>query len=87
MAQNHIIVGVHISNRTELAVEVQQILTKMGCSIKTRLGMHDVGENYCSPNGLVLLEIVGEPSDAETLIGELNKIQGVEAQSMLFGHA
>lgn len=87
MAQNHIIVGVHISNRTELAVEVQKILTEMGCSIKTRLGMHDVDENYCSPNGLVLLEIVGQPSDAESLVEKLNTISGVEAQSMLFGHA
>ncbi len=35
------IMGIKLDNRTQTAIEFQQILTNYGCSIKTRLGLHE----------------------------------------------
>ena len=82
----HVIVGVHITNRTENAVGVQNLLTEYGCSIQTRLGLHHVEPDVCSPSGIILLEMCDVAAGAE-LIGKLNAIDGVEAQNMTFEHA
>ena len=67
----HIVLGVHITDRVHHAHAVQDLLTQYGCSIKTRIGLHEVSEQFCSPNGLLLLEMAGEvsrlfPQDAGT---------------------
>ena len=56
----HIIMGIHISDRMNKAGEVQALFTKYGCNIKTRIGLHDASDNVCAPNGVVVLEMVGE---------------------------
>ena len=54
------IIGIKISNRLESAVSVQEILTKYGCIIKTRIGLHEEINGQCSPRGLILLEIIND---------------------------
>ena len=81
----HHILGVHIHNRGENAVRVQQLLTEYGCNIKTRLGLHEV-ENANSPNGLVLLEMFGEEARCLELADKLDAIPGIEVQKMVFNH-
>ncbi len=39
--RKRIILGVQVTNRIKNALEVQEILTKFGCNIKTRLGLHE----------------------------------------------
>jgi len=82
----HIIVGVHITERAEHAGEVQEILTKYGCSIRTRLGLHHADEKVCSPNGLILLEMVDDEALAAELVVEMEAIGGVDVQQMVFDH-
>lgn len=65
----HTIIGIHLTNRTEEAAGLQQILSKYGCSIKTRIGLHETSEGQCSPGGLILLEVI---SKADELIQELS---------------
>lgn len=48
MKSDHIIVGIHVTDRMKNASEVQKIFTEYGCNIKTRLGMHEVHGNYCA---------------------------------------
>ncbi|HBA83860.1 MAG TPA: hypothetical protein DCZ95_07195 [Verrucomicrobia bacterium] len=84
--QRHVILGVHITDRVKHAGQVQQLFTEYGCSIKTRLGLHDANENQCSPNGLILLEMAGGESNAMELAGKLNRVEGVEVQQMIFDH-
>ena len=48
----HTIFGIHISQRTENVPAVQAVLTKYGCNIRTRLGIHDADATSCSPSGL-----------------------------------
>lgn len=77
------IFGVRLDNRTQTAVDFQKVLTHFGCSIKTRLGLHDVNNNVCAPNGLILLEIIND-DDAAKMKEELLEIPNLELQSMKF---
>lgn len=77
------ILGIRLDNRTNTAVEFQKTLTHYGCSIKTRLGLHEVANNMCAPNGLIILEVIHD-EDAEKLKAELLQIEGLELQSMKF---
>lgn len=77
------IFGIRLDNRTQTAVDFQKVLTHYGCSIKTRLGLHEVADNKCAPNGLILLEIIDD-SEAIKLKNELMEISGLELQSMKF---
>jgi hypothetical protein len=81
----HIILGVHLTDRVAQATDVQAALTEYGCNIKTRVGLHEV-ENVCSPAGVILLEMYGDPARSEELADKLNAIEGVEVQKMVFGH-
>ncbi len=85
--EKHLILGVHITDRVHHASQVQDVLTKYGCQIKTRIGLHDVDEASCSPNGLLLLEMFGDHSVCAEAAAKLNMIEGVEVQQMLFDHA
>jgi hypothetical protein len=82
----HIILGIHITNRTKKAADVQRLFTEYGCNIKTRLGLHDVHDDYCSPAGLILLETYGDEAKSAELADMLSQIQGVEVQKMVFRH-
>ena len=87
---DHVILGVHLTNRLTEAVKVQQLFTRYGGYIKVRLGLHavesPVGSETGSPNGLVLLEMVGNQAKADELAAKLSAIAGVEVKSMTFGH-
>lgn len=82
--KNIAILGISVYDRKKEAGEVQKVLTKFGCSIKTRLGMHEVSDDFCSKSGLIILELFGEVKDHEKLEKKLNAIEGVEVQKMVF---
>ncbi len=82
----HIIVGVHITDRLENAVKVQQVLTEYGGNIKTRLGLHEVTGRAPNVNGLVLLEMVGDEARCLSILDRLSAIRGVFVQKMVFEH-
>lgn len=86
MRNEHTIVGIHVTDRLQNAVEVQKIFTEYGCNIKTRLGLHEVQGNFCAAGGLVLLEMVGDAETVDGMISKLQGITGIEAQKMVFGH-
>ncbi|NLH18090.1 MAG: hypothetical protein GX455_16055, partial [Phycisphaerae bacterium] len=46
----------------------------------------EAGENFCSPNGLLLLEMVGDEKTCMELADKLAVIEGVEVQKMIFDH-
>lgn len=78
------ILGVLITNREKEAGHVQQILTKFGCSIKTRLGLHEISTDLCSPCGLILLELLGDTAEMDKLESELGRLDGVQLKKMVF---
>lgn len=69
-----------INDRKEAAVTVQKILTDWGCTIKTRLGLHDGVLDSCTNSGLLILDIVGDKTKNEEMTRKLNLLKNVKAQ-------
>ncbi len=78
------ILGILIPDRVKDAVKIQQALTKYGCSIKTRLGLHEASSETCARNGLIILELTGKKEDWDALEKELMAVEGLKIQKMSF---
>lgn len=80
------ILGILIIDRQKEVGKVQELLTKFGCTIRTRLGLHEVSDEICSPSGLILLELYGETAEMDKLENSLLAIEGIKVQKMVFQH-
>ncbi len=74
------LIGVRMDNRTGNAVNFQETLTKNGCFIRARLGLHETSDNACSNDGLIVLQPCGEKSEVEQLVKDLNGLEGITAK-------
>ncbi len=82
----HLILGIHITERLQHALPVQQVLTEFGNNIKTRLGLHEITDKETSTGGILLVEFVGNDSRFHEFTAKLNAIEGVEAKQLVFDH-
>jgi len=73
------IIAVTVEKRSEHAVKVQEILTKHGCVITTRVGTSEAG---CTERGLIILQAFGENAEIVNLLDELNAFDDVKVNSM-----
>ena len=78
------ILGLYISDRMKESGQVQSILTTFGCSVKTRLGLHEVSDDYCAESGIMILELTGDLTECQKLENELLKLENVEVKKMVF---
>ncbi|WP_010665603.1 hypothetical protein [Marinilabilia salmonicolor] len=78
------IIGIHVEDRFDEAQQVQEILTRYGCSIKTRLGLHNTNGTNCSQGGIIILQLIPDNEKAELLIRAMKKLEGVEVKEMVF---
>ena len=78
------VLGIRITDRVKEVHEVQTALSKFGCSIRTRLGLHDTNDSKCPVCGLILLELTGDLNECMKLENELLKIEGLEVKKMIF---
>ena len=69
-------------NRVETATKVQEVLTRNGCNIRFRLGLHDAGLESCSNSGLILLQVCGAKTEVEQLQAELQQVPHVKVKLM-----
>lgn len=69
------IIGISLNDRQEDSIKLQKILTKYGCSIKTRIGLHDMGEYKCLNYGIVLIEVVDKINE---IYDELNRYWDIQ---------
>jgi hypothetical protein len=83
--ESHVVLTVHVTDRLKKAPLVQKSLSQYGDVIRTRLGLHEVGKDYSSPEGLMLLDIISE-TKARQLQKSLNKIRGIETKLVIFKH-
>ncbi len=73
------IIGIRLDNRQNEAALLQDILTRYGCCIKTRIGLHEVSLDACSAGGIILLEVIKKEEDL------LKELTGkFEVQTMQF---
>lgn len=78
------ILGIYISDRVKEASRIQPILTKYGCSIRTRLGLHGIDDIYAENTGLIILELAGTQEEFLRLENELLSIDQLEVKKMIF---
>ncbi len=78
------ILGVLLRKRIETAEKFQEILSKNGCIIKTRIGIHQASEKVCSPDGVILLDVIGSEPDIQALENDIKSLEGAEVQKMSF---
>lgn len=76
------IMAITIDPRSAHAPQVQTILTKHGCIIKTRLGLHEVNQNSCSEEGLIILHIHSSLDEIKILESELLEVEDVKVKYM-----
>jgi hypothetical protein len=77
MGQKVVVIGVQ--HRREEADKLQHLLTEHGCEVKARLGLHEAG-SVCSDEGLIILQLVPDEPKADSLVLELNKLDGIKAK-------
>jgi hypothetical protein len=73
--------AVSLDKRVKEAVKVQQVLTKHGCIINLRVGLHETA-NVCSDRGLILLSLCGTRKEVAALKAALLRVRGVRVRMM-----
>ncbi|KAJ4461640.1 hypothetical protein PAPYR_1753 [Paratrimastix pyriformis] len=81
--EDHIIVGIHVSDRHEDTKELNQLLTDTGRCIRTRLGLHDPSHDQ---TGIIVLELVGPREERERSLATIQRANGCEVKVMRFVH-
>ncbi len=69
-----------MDNRVGNAAKFQETLTKNGCRIKARLGLHEVSDDACANDGIIVLQPYGNKEDVEALVNDLNSLDGITAK-------
>lgn len=78
------ILGIHITDRVKEVSDVQALMTKFGCTIKTRLGLHEIKDDFCARSGLIILELTGNREEFIKLENALLLVDGLEVKKMIF---
>jgi putative iron-only hydrogenase system regulator len=71
------VMGILVDKRTKSAPRVQEILTKYGDSILSRVGIHDPGEEE---HGLITLNVRDKSEVLSSLSEELESLEGVQVK-------
>ena len=78
------IMVVKIGARREDSPHIQEVLSRFGCSIRVRLGLHETHE-VCSDEGILILQLCGDIAEMEKLEAALNQMERVKAKMVVFG--
>lgn len=78
--KSNYIMAVTLDKRNQDAPKFQEIITKHGCVIRTRLGIHEV--EGCTDNGLIILQLYGEDSAISQLAGDIDELPSAKATTM-----
>jgi len=79
----NVIMSILIDMRTNVAPDVQEILTDYGCIIDSRLGLHNVRD--CAEEGLIILHLCGDENQVNELENKLNELDRVSINKMKIG--
>jgi hypothetical protein len=79
-----VILGVLVQDRENLPVKLQDIFSKYGCCIKTRIGLNELDIPGRGSAGLIILELMGDKEECIRLENEIQTLPGTEVRKMLF---
>ncbi len=79
-----IILGVMVQEREKMALRLQDIFSKYGCCIKTRLGLNEIDIPEAANAGLIILELMGDQQECLRLENEIHALEGVKVRKMSF---
>ncbi|MDR3110192.1 MAG: hypothetical protein LBU65_10985 [Planctomycetaceae bacterium] len=82
--KNRMIIGVKVAEFAKSSNQVQEIFKDNGCSIRTRIGLHDVNEGVCDPKGIILIEFIGDAVEQKEFVAALTAVKGVIVKTMTF---
>jgi hypothetical protein len=77
------VLGIRSSDRMHDVTALQEVLTKFGCSIRTRLGLHENDGDQVADGGIVILELAGNVEEFMKLENELLKLDGLTVKKMV----
>ncbi len=75
------LVLIKVKSRQAHAVLVQEVLTKHGCDIMLRLGLHEV-DAACADDGLIVLQVKPDQNAVNGLVADLKAVPGVEVKAV-----
>ncbi len=75
----HQIMIIRVNQRMHSAEKLQKVFSTFGCSIKTRLGLHEAGD-VCATDGLIILQLVKGNDDLNDFAAQLNALEGITAK-------
>ncbi len=76
------VVAIKMEKRVENATRLQEVLTKHGCAIRARLGLHEASRDYCADYGVIILQVCGCCEEIGGMVADLNAVPGVTAKSL-----
>jgi hypothetical protein len=74
--------AIALEGRNRFAPDLQEILTKHGCIISMRLGLHETSKDLCADRGLILLQLCGKEEEISDLKEDLSKIEDIKINTM-----
>ncbi|NTV53092.1 MAG: hypothetical protein HGA76_08800 [Candidatus Firestonebacteria bacterium] len=73
---------IKMQSRNTKALQVQEVLTKHGCDITVRLGIHEQGDGVCSPEGVIVLQVKPESKAVKSLLADLKAVGGLKIKDL-----
>lgn len=77
---SYYIIGLRIDHRTSNAIKLQEVLTKYGCNIRLRVGLHEADKDYCADDGVIMLQACGEAPTIKEMMKAFETVDGVRAK-------
>lgn len=74
------VIAIRMDNRVSNSLKLQEALTKNGCNIRSRLGLHEANEQMCANDGLIVLQPCGTQGEIDSLMSDLNALEGITAK-------
>jgi len=78
------IIGLLIADRIKEAGSTQSVLARHSRIIRSRLGFHELNEDICSRNGIIILNLTGTVEEQDAIVSDLKAIGGLEVREMSF---
>ncbi len=68
------VIGIRLNQRTQSSQALQTVLSKYGCNIKARIGLHETRDDFCANDGIILLHAYGDQETIQKMTDELSAI-------------